>query len=377
MIPRMLLSDFHIIRPRHETSQEKGLEWFVAAHIQSEKTKGLAGAELDDFSTKIRERIGRFCCKPEWIAKRGHVLGDFLHHNWDAMELYRLHETPGGKGMTARIDLFKKEVDAIFEQYFPPLSIAPDDLIHVTCTGYVAPSGAQKIVSKNNWGKTTTITHAYHMGCYGAMPAIRMATGFLKNSESKQQTDIVHTEISCIHSNPARHEADQLVTQSLFSDGFLKYSVKKQSDAPHFKVLEIEEEIIPNSTHVMTWDLSDWNFAISLAKEVPVMIARALEPFLKKLMKNHPLQKAHFAIHPGGPKIITQIQELLGLQRHQIAHSSQILLNCGNMSSATLPHVWDAMLKDESVEENAPIVSLAFGPGLTLVGSLMEKRCGS
>lgn len=370
-----LLSDFQIIRPRFETSQEKGLEWFVAAHVQAERTKG--NGQLDDFEQKIRERIQKFCCKSEWIAKRGHVLGDFLHHDWDAMELYRLKENPMGLGLKARIDLYKKEVDLIFEGFYPDRSAPPDDLIHVTCTGYVAPSGAQKIVSKHEWGQQTTVTHAYHMGCYGAMPAIRMGIGFIKAFEEKKRVDIVHTEISCIHSNLARHEADQLVTQSLFSDGFIKYSVGKEPNRPHFQILGVLEEIIPDSTQSMTWDLSDWNFAIALAKEVPVLIARALAPFLKKLMKEQPIEKSYFAIHPGGPKIISQIQQLLALEERQIAHSSKILREFGNMSSATLPHVWEAMLRDKTIEDGSCIVSLAFGPGLSIVGSTMVKRCGS
>ena len=371
------LSQFQIIRPRFEILQENGLEWVVAAHIQAEKTKGLSGQELQDFSEKIRERIQRFWCKPEWISKRGHVSADFLHNNWDEMEIYRLNDLPTGNGLKSRVDVYKREVDAIFEQFYPQSAHPPDDLIHVTCTGYLAPSGAQKIVSKNQWGANTTVTHAYHMGCYGAMPALRMGIGFLNSSVEKQRSDIVHTEISCIHVNPARHEADQLVTQSLFADGFIKYSLDKQTKGPHFEILDIREEIIPNSIESMTWDLSDWNFSIGLAKEVPVLISRALDSFLKRLMKGAPIEKSYFAIHPGGPKIISQVQQLLGLEEKQIAHSADVLFRYGNMSSATLPHVWDGMLRDDRVEDGSTIVSLAFGPGLSIVGSMMVKKCGS
>lgn len=372
----MLLSDFHIIRPPFETSQEKGLEWFVQAHIQSEKMKGTSLSELDDFSQKIRERIERLCCKPHQIGKRGHVLKDFLHHNWDLMELYRLNESPMGKGLKERIDFYKKEVERIFEEYYSQEIEAPDDLIHVTCTGYISPSGAQKLVSNKNWGDQTTVTHAYHMGCYGSLPALRMGLGFLGSSD-KKRCDIVHTEICSIHSNVSKHEADQLITQSLFADGFAKYSMVKKADGAHLKVLNVMEELIPNSAKAMTWDLSDWNFTMTLAKEVPVLISRALPSFLKKLMKNITPEEAFFAIHPGGPKIVAQVQELLGLKDSQISHSLQILNSCGNMSSATLPHIWNEMILDKNIPENAPIVSLAFGPGLCIAGAMMEKRCGS
>jgi predicted naringenin-chalcone synthase len=44
------------------------------------------------------------------------------------------------------------------------------------------------------------------------------------------------------------------------------------------------------------------------------------------------------------------------------------------MSSATLPHIWHALLEDPSVRPGELILSLAFGPGLTLVANLLRKE---
>ncbi|HSW73216.1 MAG TPA: 3-oxoacyl-[acyl-carrier-protein] synthase III C-terminal domain-containing protein, partial [Chlamydiales bacterium] len=89
------------------------------------------------------------------------------------------------------------------------------------------------------------------------------------------------------------------------------------------------------------------------------------------------LEKARFAVHPGGPKILQQIQKELGLKDSQMENSFSILKNYGNMSSATLPHIWESMLREDSIRDKELIVSLAFGPGLSICGALMEKcRCG-
>ncbi|MES2273541.1 MAG: 3-oxoacyl-[acyl-carrier-protein] synthase III C-terminal domain-containing protein [Chlamydiota bacterium] len=377
----MLLTDFHSIRPTFETSQAESLDWFVDAHTKAESMKGLNENELALFREALKEKLWHVGCKPDRIEKRGHVLADFLHRDWEKMEVYRLGESPSGKNLSVRAKIFETQVDRIFEQYYPDSSSPPDDLIHVSCTGYVSPSGAQKIVSRRGWGQKTTVTHAYHMGCYGAFPAIRMATGFL--SSRKSQADVVHTEICCLHSNPSLHQSDQLVSQSLFADGFIKYSVLRSSENPHLKILATLEEIIPDSVHAMTWTVVDWGFRMSLAKEVPVLIARTLKGYLERLCEKAEYdfdeirQKALFAIHPGGPKILLQIQELLKLSDAQMAYSFQILKTCGNMSSATLPHVWQMIYEDGAVLKNTPIVSLAFGPGLSISGSIMEKICGS
>lgn len=356
----MYLVDFQIIRPRYETLQEETFDWFVDAHVKAENNESRR--------EEIRQKFWHVGCKPDRIAKRGHVLSDFLHRNWEDMRIYRLDERPEGLDLGARTRVFQEEVEMIFEQYYPQGSLSPDHLIHVSCTGYASPSGAQKIVSKRNWGEKTMVTHAYHMGCYGSIPAIRIAKGF-----QSPQTDIVHTEICSLHSNPAKHEIDQLVSQSLFADGFIKYSIVQSSKAPRMKIHQVKEEIIPNSLHAMTWNVVEWGFQMSLSKEVAVLITRALPKYLERLEVP---SNALYAVHPGGPKILDYVQKALQLKDEQIAHSSQILKEYGNMSSATLPHIWERMLSDPNVPDQTPIVSLAFGPGLNIAGSRMEKQCG-
>ncbi|PIS02919.1 MAG: naringenin-chalcone synthase [Chlamydiae bacterium CG10_big_fil_rev_8_21_14_0_10_42_34] len=364
----MLLADFQLIRPSFESTQEETLNWLVDAHVKAEGN--------EEFRQVICDKLWHVGCKPDRIAKRGHVLSDFLHRDWDKMDVYQLNKERTGRDLTTRAKIYEVEVEQIFDQYYPEGSIAPDDIIHVSCTGYVSPSGAQKIVSKRNWGQSTTVTHAYHMGCYGSIPAIRMGSGFLLNGEEKRKIDIVHTEVCSLHSNPLLHQIDQLVSQSLFADGFMKYSIVKTSTEPHIKVIKLKEEIIPNSTKAMTWNVVSWGFQMSLAKELPVLITRHLPGYLTRLGSDL-TKKALFAIHPGGPKILVYIQELLGLSDEQMRFSFQVLKEYGNMSSATLPHVWQKILSDETIPNKTPIVSLAFGPGLTIAGALMEKVCGS
>jgi predicted naringenin-chalcone synthase len=377
----MLLADFKSIRPTFETSQAETLEWMVDAHTKSELTKGMKESDAARFSQALKERLWQVGCKPDRIEKRGHVLADYLHRDWDKMEIYRLNESASGKDLSVRSKVFENHVDRIFEEYYPEKSAPPDDLIHVSCTGYVSPSGAQKTASKRGWTHQTTVTHAYHMGCYGAFPAIRMAVGFLNSSSEKERADIVHTEICSLHNNPSLHQLDQLVSQSLFADGFIKYSLFKKTDRPHFKLLGHHEMIVPDSREAMTWSVAGWGNQMYLSKEVPVLIARNLKGFLDRLSEKAGLEfdeiqnQALFAVHPGGPKILLHIQELLQLSSEQLGFSFQILKECGNMSSATLPHIWEAVLNQPSTPQF--VISLAFGPGLSIAGSIMEKRCGS
>ncbi len=367
-----ILSDFKHIRPHHEIDQEKSQDWIAEVHARAENQEG--------FHEEMRSKIARLGLGKDRIANRGVHIPDFSQEDWSKMEIYPVLEKPQGKGFAERSAFFDREVTQIFQRFYPEHAALPKHLIHVTCTGYVAPSPAQKLISLRCAGPHTSVTHAYHMGCYGSISAIRIGLGFTAfASPSPITVDIVHTEICSLHIHPLRHALEQLLVQNLFADGFIKYTIQAEaSNKPHLKVLAIHDEVIPNSAHCMTWRCEDHGMGMTLSKEVPVLIARHLEGFLQRLCALAGLNSAEvihealFAVHPGGPKILQQIQELLQLDTSQIDHSTLVLKHYGNMSSATLPHIWERMLEDPQVPRGQKIISLAFGPGLGIAGGLFE-----
>lgn len=333
----VILTDFYHLRPRHELDQEHILEMIAVAHGEAE-----GSTELRD---QIRERLSKLGVGKERIANRG-------AHNLDL----------SARGFGELSTFYDREISEVFEKFYPEGAALPEHLIHVTCTGYVAPSPAQKLISRRKG--STVVTHAYHMGCYASMPAVRIAQGF------GTDTHIVHTELCSLHHHPRRHTTDQLIVQSLFADGFIRYRAATQ--ATHgLRLVALREELIPNSTGAMTWRCEEHGMGMTLAKEVPVLISRTLPSYLQRL--GAPIEGALFAVHCGGPKILDQVQKLLKLEPDQLRHSTQVLREFGNMSSATLPHIWEKMVNDPTVAPGTPIVSMAFGPGLIISGGLFEK----
>lgn len=366
----IFLSDFHILRPKFEIEQKAILEWVAKAHLYSEQRSGGSPPNL------LSQRLLKIGLGENKIKKRGICLPDILHTEWSQMLIYNLDKTPQGYGFKERTHLFDQLVTEIFQNFYAKEAPLPSHLIHVTCTGYSAPSGAQKIVSSRKGRAQTTVTHAYHMGCCAAMPAIRMAKGFSREGNS---VDIVHTELCSLHMNPLAHDNEQLVVQTLFGDGFIKYSVGEEKKG--LEVLALHEEIVPHSLDDIGWECHEWGLAMKLSKEVPHVIAQYLSSFLQNLAKKADLafekfaDKSFFAIHPGGVKIIEEISKLLSLKPWQTHHSRSIMQNFGNMSSATQPHIWEKMLQDPEVPANVPIFSFAFGPGITISGGIF-KKCG-
>lgn len=379
------LTNFSQRRPDREIAQSHALEWLSEIHAASEaKMQELSAHERAEFGVRYAKLIQRVACGPDKIGKRGHVTADL--GSASELGLYDVSRYPQGRGSAERSRIFSEIVDTYFEHEFAAEARAPSELVHVTCTGYVAPSGAQRLVAKKNWGEQTHVTHAYHMGCYAAFPAIRIGAGHLatpralRPSTAEPRVDIVHTELCTLHLDPSNHSAEQCVVQSLFADGFIRYSLSEGNDGRGLEVLALSEQILPESAEAMTWSVGDFGMHMTLARDVPERIAGALRPFVTDLFRRAGLDlgatlgRAVVAVHPGGPKIIDRVCEVLELRAEQARASREVLFEYGNMSSATLPHVWHRISSDDSVRSGTVILSLAFGPGLSVCGGLFRKH---
>ena len=381
MAPAGLLTRFTATRPKHEITQAHSLAWLAAAHAASEATIH----QLDDdarrrFETRIARVLERCACPPERISRRGVSVADARTTAWDTNAIYDLTLHPHGRGSGARTQRFSEVVDSYFADAYVDELSAPDDLIHVTCTGYVSPSGAQQLVARRGWGAYTRVSHAYQMGCYAAVPAVRMAAAYLAmEAPSPWRVDIVHTELCSLHLDPSDHRIEQLVVQSLFADGLIRYSMIADDGSPGLRLRALHEQLLPDSAQAMSWMVSDCGMQMTLARDVPERIAGALRGFVLELFRRAGLDAGRmkgcvWAVHPGGPKIIDRVRDVLELDEAQVAASRQVLFDYGNMSSATLPHIWMRLVEDGGVPRGTLIPSLAFGPGLTVCGALFEKR---
>lgn len=381
----VLLHDFRSQRPGHRAEQGAVLEWIAAAHAQAEITlqRPVTAEAQEALVHKYRKLVLRFGCSTDRISFRNSALDDFTHTDWDRMRIFPLRQAPAGLGCGERSRFFREISGQALERFYEGETAPPAVLIHVTCTGYVSPSAAQRLVSSRDWGRDTEVIHAYHMGCYASLPAIRLAAGFL--ARGKPRVDLVHTELCTLHMDPTQHLPEQLVVQTLFADGLIRYSASPLGAAgvprAGLEVMATREEIVPDTQADMSWMVSDFGMQMTLSRKVPDHIRAHLAGFLDRLAADSPwtpadlCAKARWAIHPGGPRIIDELAGLLGLGPDQVEASNAILREFGNMSSATLPHVWQALLEDPAVAPGTPIVALAFGPGLTVAGALLRK-CG-
>lgn len=369
------------------------------------KLHGLA--QKDDMRGALRhmrEKIAKYAVSSDQINRRQLVLFPRLRDiRYADGELYLNESSPShlrmfkdaddtqGYDIKQRHATYATIVGECLRELYPERSAPPDDLIHVTCSGYLAPSPVERMVANHEW-YDTTVTHSYHMGCYGAFPAIKMAHGFLASSQGselvppRERVDIVHTELLSGHHNIEDSGIENIITMSLFSDGFIKYSLGsdeyvRRHGQHGLRILAAHEHLLPDSADDMTWVPASHQFQMTLSVMVPVVIKRHVRAFVVGLLRRAGIdfeapeqrQRLMFAVHPGGPRIVEHIQTELGLRDDQVAISKKVFRENGNMSSATVPHILKGLLEEKGVAPGTRIVALGFGPGLTVTGLVLEK----
>jgi alkylresorcinol/alkylpyrone synthase len=391
----VVLADFErvVVTPLRPQDELKRIQVHFMTIAQCAKRELTTEDERRELAQKIEERMARFGMSSEHIAQRqvsvldsNFVVRDPAANG--AQAAYGGLRSPTGELLDARMDLFEETACGVFERVYEGAQNAPNGIVHVSCSGYVSPSPVQMFLSRRGWLQTS-VTHSYHMGCYGAFPAIRTAVGLVGSSFSSLPTpnarvDIVHTEFLSLHFDLLGETPDGFVTSTLFSDGFIKYSAYPQSEFAKsaksgLRVLAFEERILPNSLPEMTLRPGPLQFDMSLSKRVPFLIRDSIAEFVTSICAQAGVDfereksKLVFAIHPGGPAILNQIRNRLAIDEAQIALSRQVLYEHGNMASATAPHIWQRIVESDDVAEGTKVLSLAFGPGLTVIGALFEK----
>jgi alpha-pyrone synthase len=134
--------------------------------------------------------------------------------------------------------------------------------------------------------------------------------------------------------------------------------------------------LMAKSEQDMAWTIGDLGFEMRLSTYVPSIIksgiAEVTDTLLKKTSKKIDDMR-FFAIHPGGKKILENIETVLNIPKEKNQAAYCVLRDYGNMSSPTILFVLKAIWSRIGPEDaNEHILSFAFGPGLTLESMVLK-----
>jgi alpha-pyrone synthase len=214
------------------------------------------------------------------------------------------------------------------------------------------------------------------MGCYAAMNALKLADAFCQ-ADAGARVLIVCAELCTLHFQKSASK-DDLVSNALFGDGAAAVLVQAQpaTSGPSLALEAFHCGLQPEGAPDMAWHINDFGFEMTLSSYVPSLIQQGIRQLTDELLARLPVELAdiqHFAIHPGGRKILETIETELDLTRYDNRFAYGVLRDYGNMSSATVLFVLRDLLRTLTpAQAGDAVLSFAFGPGLTLEALLLK-----
>jgi predicted naringenin-chalcone synthase len=245
-------------------------------------------------------------------------------------------------------------------------------LVTISCTGFFAPGLDIALIQSLGLRPDTARTQIGFMGCHAALNGLRVADAFAR-SDPNARILLCAVELCGVHYH-YRWDPQKMVANALFADGAAAVVGVPQAvtSEPRWSVASLGSCLIPDSQDAMTWSIGDHNFEMTLAKHVPGLIRRSLRPWLTQWLSKQGMDLsdvASWAVHPGGPRILTAVEQSLELHTQALTDSKAVLAEYGNMSSPTLLFILERM---RGRAAPLPCVALGFGPGLVVEAVLFQ-----
>ncbi|HEX3019482.1 MAG TPA: 3-oxoacyl-[acyl-carrier-protein] synthase III C-terminal domain-containing protein [Chitinispirillaceae bacterium] len=253
-----------------------------------------------------------------------------------------------------------------------PLSLKPqniDSLIVNTCTGYICPGISSYLIEKLNLRNDTRVYDLVGTGCGGAIPNIQLGTSLAKDG---QTVVCVSVEI-CSATFEMDNDINLLVSNSIFGDGAAAALLWNKPIG--VKVVDSVSLFFPQFREHIRYIHKNGRLHNQLSSTLPAIIRdKAPEAVATVLSRNnltcHDIE--HWAIHPGGVKILNYLQNALTLTDNQIQYSRFVLEKNGNMSSPTVLFILKDILNNGNVNNGDWGIVMAFGAGLSIYTLLLH-----
>lgn len=248
-------------------------------------------------------------------------------------------------------------------------------LVTCSCTGFANPGVDLELMRDLGIAATVARTHVGFMGCHGAFNALRVANAFA-TADPAAVVLVACIELCSLHFQYGSH-GDHVVANSLFADGAGAVvgvsACRAAATAGGWRIVGQTSQVLADSDREMGWLIGDTGFEMTLSPRVPDIVAGHLRAAVDRAVaaSGHAFgDVATWAVHPGGPRILSAVEGALGLSRETLAVSRAVLADHGNMSSATILFILDRLARSGAA---GPCVAMAFGPGLTVEIAVLER----
>ncbi|WP_416211488.1 3,5-dihydroxyphenylacetyl-CoA synthase DpgA [Frankia sp. Cas3] len=254
-----------------------------------------------------------------------------------------------------------------------------DYLCCVTTTGFLVPGLSALIIRQLAINPSCHRVDVVGMGCNAGLNALNGMVAWARANPARLAVMV------CAEACSAAYVFDSTmrtaVVNSLFGDGAAAVALiapERGGDAAAGpRVLGFASHIITDAVGAMRydWDDDQNKFSFFLDPDIPYVVGANAEHVVDRLLSGAGLRRGdvgHWLVHSGGKKVIDAVRVNLGLTRHDVRHTVEVLRDFGNLSSGSFLFSYDRLLKEKVVRPGDYGVLMTMGPGSTIETALIQ-----
>jgi alkylresorcinol/alkylpyrone synthase len=242
-------------------------------------------------------------------------------------------------------------------------------IISTTVTGLAVPSLDARIAGVLGLRPDVKRVPLVGLGCVAGAAGVARLNDYLLGHPDEVAV-LVAVELCSLTVQRDDVSIANLVASGLFGDGAAAVVAVGSDRAPdelgQVQVLASRSHLYPDSERTMGWDVTSTGLRIVLDANVPDLVRAYLGADVDGFLADRGLSRGDvewWVCHPGGPKVLEAIADALALPRSAVEMTWDSLARIGNLSSASVLHVFEDTLRDRPPRPGSYGMLMAMGPG--------------
>jgi 3,5-dihydroxyphenylacetyl-CoA synthase len=250
-----------------------------------------------------------------------------------------------------------------------------DFLAVCTCTGYVCPDVGSRLVAHMGFRRNVQRAAIVGLGCAGAVPALQRASDFVRANPGR--TALMLAVEICSACYYVDDTLETVIGNAICADGAAAFLLGAEPKTTHAfpRIIDFESFLDTEQIEQVGLQHKEGKLRIVLGASIQQLAGPMIETALLQLLRRQRLSQSNirfWVFHPGGRKVIDNVQRHFGISEDQLRFSRTVLRNYGNMSSPTIMFVLDEVVRTGDPHAGDWGVMIALGLGMAAEVALLR-----
>ena len=250
-----------------------------------------------------------------------------------------------------------------------------DFLAVCTCTGYVCPDVGSRLIAHMGFRRNVQRAAIVGLGCAGAVPALQRASDFVRANPGR--TALMLAVEICSACYYVDNTLETVIGNAICADGAAAFLLGTEPKTAHAfpRIIDFESFLDTEQIEQVGLQHKEGKLRIVLGASIQQLVGPMIETALLQLLRRQRLSQSDirfWVFHPGGRKVIDNVQRHFGISEDQLRFSRTVLRNYGNMSSPTIMFVLDEVVRTGDPHAGDWGVIIALGPGMAAEVALLR-----